>query len=115
VTLVTGIESLAGLKKSRAKKRSSSKSGTDFSSSNLMEFKVSKIEGDEQICSRLREIGLRSGLVLQYLGRAPFQGPLFVQFKNSFWALRYNEAECIHVVGLANSSLVEDLNPQEEK
>gem|GEM_PF-7061084 len=87
MTLLTGIKYTLDLQKREKTKGSITKS----------DYKVLKIEGDEQICSRLREIGLRSGLTVGYLGRAPFNGPIFIQFKNSFWALRQNEAECVHI------------------
>lgn len=50
--------------------------------------------GEALLIERLREIGLYQGLELVYLGRAPFKGPLLIQFDNTSFALRPEEARC---------------------
>lgn len=46
---------------------------------------------------RLHEMGLRAGLQLKVMGRAPFGGPLLLRFNTSFLAVRNEEAQCILV------------------
>ncbi|XGC82382.1 ferrous iron transport protein A [Bdellovibrio bacteriovorus] len=53
--------------------------------------------GDPALRERLTEMGLRIGITLTILGRAPFGGPLLIRFKNSFLALRNEEALCAQV------------------
>ena len=45
----------------------------------------------------LHEMGLRAGLRLKFMGRAPFGGPLLLRFNTSFIAVRNEEAQCILV------------------
>ena len=55
------------------------------------------IAGEHLLRERLHEMGLRAGMKLTILGRAPFGGPLLVRFKTSFLALRNEEAVCAQV------------------
>lgn len=55
------------------------------------------LEGDPLLVERLHEIGFYQGLELRYLGRAPFKGPLLIQFENTCFALRPEEAQCAKV------------------
>ncbi len=47
---------------------------------------------------RLHEMGLKIGMTLMILGKAPFAGPLLIRFKTSFLALRNEEASCVTVI-----------------
>lgn len=58
---------------------------------------ILKIAGEHLLRERLHEMGLRAGMELTILGRAPFGGPLLVRFKTSFLALRNEEAACAQV------------------
>lgn len=53
--------------------------------------------GEPLTIERLHEIGLYQGLELVYLGRAPFRGPVLIQFENTCFALRPEEAQCVLV------------------
>lgn len=67
---------------------------TDSSLQIGQSVEIVNFEGDELYRERLHEIGLRKGLLLTILGRAPFRGPLLVRFQTSFLALRNEEAAC---------------------
>ena len=58
---------------------------------------ILSITGEHLLRERLHEMGLRAGMKLTILGRAPFGGPLLVRFKTSFLALRNEEAVCAQV------------------
>jgi len=58
---------------------------------------ILNIAGEHLLRERLHEMGLRAGMKLTILGRAPFGGPLLVRFKTSFLALRNEEAVCAQV------------------
>lgn len=58
---------------------------------------ITGFTGDTALRERLHEMGLRAGITLTILGRAPFGGPLLVRFKTSFLALRNEEAVCAQV------------------
>ena len=47
---------------------------------------------------RLKEMGLYEGLMLEYLGQAPFGGPLLYRFSGTVVALRVEEARCLQVI-----------------
>lgn len=53
--------------------------------------------GSSMMQERLLEMGLRKGLKLEFLGQAPFGGPILIRFKTSVLALRTEEAECVEV------------------
>ncbi|MBK7963477.1 MAG: ferrous iron transport protein A [Bdellovibrionales bacterium] len=53
--------------------------------------------GDPLICDRLYELGLRPGIMLEFLGRAPFKGPFLFHYRNTVLALRPAEAACVVV------------------
>lgn len=59
--------------------------------------KILNISGEHLLRERLHEMGLRAGLDVTILGRAPFGGPLLVRFNTSFLALRNEEASCAQV------------------
>ncbi len=61
------------------------------------QVEITEFLGTEVVCERLHEMGLRRGMQLQILGRAPFGGPLLVQFQTSVIALRADEAACAKV------------------
>ena len=58
---------------------------------------IKALAGENLVRERLHEMGLRAGMTLTILGRAPFNGPLLVRFQNSFLALRHEEAQCATV------------------
>ncbi|MFS4459801.1 FeoA family protein [Bdellovibrio sp. HCB2-146] len=67
---------------------------TDSSVKTGQSFEITGFDGDELYRERLHEMGLRKGMLLTILGRAPFNGPLLVRFHTSFLALRNEEAAC---------------------
>lgn len=60
-------------------------------------MRLKSITGDEFICERLHELGLRPGLQIEYLGQAPLGGPVLVRFLTTTLALRIEEARCLIV------------------
>ena len=58
---------------------------------------IQSLGGDSVVRERLHEMGLRTGMIITILGRAPFGGPLLVRFNTSFLALRNEEAQCATV------------------
>lgn len=50
--------------------------------------------GDAALIERLKELGLHAGVCLEYLGRAPFRGPLLFRWGVTVLALREEEAMC---------------------
>jgi ferrous iron transport protein A len=58
---------------------------------------IQDFSGDELLRERLHEMGLRKGMIVTIIGRAPFGGPLLVRFNTSFLALRNEEAACATV------------------
>jgi ferrous iron transport protein A len=58
-------------------------------------FTIHAIEGDEVMRERLQEMGLLAGTGIQYLGRAPFGGPLLIRYDVCDLALREEEAKCL--------------------
>ena len=59
---------------------------------------IQSLGGENILRERLHEMGLRTGMLITILGRAPFGGPLLVRFKTSFLALRNEEAQCATVL-----------------
>lgn len=59
---------------------------------------IQSLGGENILRERLHEMGLRAGMMITILGRAPFGGPLLVRFKTSFLALRNEEAQCATVL-----------------
>jgi len=55
---------------------------------------IASLHGEDLLCERLHEMGLRAGMKITILGRAPFGGPLLIRFNTSFLALRHEEALC---------------------
>ncbi len=51
--------------------------------------------GPRLVTDRLQEFGMHSGLMIRYVGRAPFQGPLLYRMGATVVALREEEAQCI--------------------
>ncbi|WP_415061360.1 FeoA family protein [Bdellovibrio sp.] len=58
---------------------------------------ITGFAGENVFRERLHEMGLRVGMTLTILGRAPFGGPLLIRFNTSFLALRNEEAACARV------------------
>jgi len=46
---------------------------------------------------RLFEMGIHQGQKFEYLGTAPFRGPIIIKFGNTVIALRTEEAACLIV------------------
>lgn len=61
---------------------------------------ILEFSGSEQVRERLHEMGLRQGSQIYILGQAPFGGPLLIRFRQSFLALRSEEAQCAIVKSL---------------
>lgn len=61
------------------------------------EFEITGFSGSELMQARLREMGLRAGLLISVIGQAPFGGPLLVQYNSNFLALRLAESSCINI------------------
>lgn len=59
---------------------------------------VQSLCGESILSERLHEMGLRAGMRVTILGKAPFGGPLLIRYKTSFLALRNEEAECATVI-----------------
>lgn len=73
----------------------------DFTDKNAM----AEIIGFESNCAltelmveRLKEMGLYEGLLVDYVGQAPFGGPLMYRFSGTVVALRIEEARCLQVI-----------------
>ncbi|WP_373999638.1 ferrous iron transport protein A [Bdellovibrio bacteriovorus] len=58
---------------------------------------ITGFASDNVFRERLHEMGLRVGMLITILGRAPFGGPLLIRFNTSFLALRNEEAACARV------------------
>jgi len=58
---------------------------------------ITAISGSEPLCQRLSTLGIRPGLEIRIVRRAPFQGPLEVAVRNIHLGLRYEDAACILV------------------
>lgn len=68
---------------------------TSFKSGHVVE--ITGFVGDDVFRERMHEMGLRIGIKVTILGRAPFGGPLLIRFNTSFLALRSEEASCAQV------------------
>lgn len=66
----------------------------DFSVANGKSVEITGFTGDEVYRERLHEMGLRIGIKITVIGRAPFGGPILIRFNTSFLALRNDEAMC---------------------
>lgn len=53
--------------------------------------------GDPLIIERLIEMGLYTGMEVERMGRAPFNGPFLFRFESGSLALREGEAQCVLV------------------
>lgn len=60
-------------------------------------LQVIGFSGDHLIIERLKEMGLHKGLEIEFVGRAPLQGPMIYRFGNTILALRAQEAACIQI------------------
>lgn len=58
-------------------------------------FQISDFDGDAMILERMHEMGLRLGLTMQYIRRAPFGGPFLFQVATTLLALRSEELACL--------------------
>ena len=63
----------------------------------LQTLTIANVTGDSGLTRRLREMGFHTGCEVMILGRAPFNGPYVVQLHDSVLALRWAEAECLHI------------------
>lgn len=70
----------------------------DSSIKNGQSFEISGFQEEPLMRERLHEMGLRKGLMITLIGRAPFGGPLLIRFNTSFLAIRNEEAACIQVI-----------------
>ena len=66
----------------------------DFAVVNGKSVEITGFAGDDVYRERLHEMGLRVGIRITVLGRAPFGGPILIRFNTSFLALRNEEARC---------------------
>ncbi len=55
------------------------------------------VEGEENLCLRLLEMGFTPGESIRYVARALFDDPVAVNLRGTLFALRKGEAECIKV------------------
>lgn len=58
---------------------------------------ILEVKTNEDLQKRLYELGLHLGQTIRIVRRMPLQGPVLIEVNNSILALRYEEAECIHV------------------
>jgi ferrous iron transport protein A len=58
---------------------------------------IKKLEGDEILVARLRELGFIRGESVLVVGRAPFGEPILVEIHGATIALRKEEAKCVHL------------------
>lgn len=58
---------------------------------------IMRIEADPHLAARLKALGVRPGLNLKVIRRAPWGCPLEVAVRNVHLALRREDAEAIHV------------------
>lgn len=68
---------------------------TSFKPGHVVE--ITGFSGGDVFRERMHEMGLRVGIKITILGRAPFGGPLLIRFNTSFLALRSEEASCAQV------------------
>ena len=59
------------------------------------ELEVLSFSGEEEVISRLRELGFREGMQLKIIGRAPFYGPFLIRLGTMTIALREQELQCL--------------------
>lgn len=59
--------------------------------------RIIEVDGDDSIATRIMEMGLIDGEVIQLLGRAPFGDPLEFLTRGYRISLRTNEAQRVHV------------------
>ena len=57
--------------------------------------KIIGFAGESLLTDRLQELGLHHGLTIQFVGRAPFHGPLLFSVGATVIALRDGEAACL--------------------
>lgn len=63
---------------------------------------IVSIEGQDEICARLMEMGLLEGSVVELVHEAPFGGdPVAVRIRGTLIALRRNEANLVRVEGVS--------------
>lgn len=58
-------------------------------------YRLVRLQGPENLVERLRELGLHSGIEVEYAGRAPFSGPQLLRIGPTLIALRTEEAACV--------------------
>lgn len=72
----------------------------DFAKTKEALIEITGFAGESMFCERLHEMGLREGMLIRILGRAPFGGPILIRYNTSFLALRNAEAACALVKGI---------------
>ena len=58
---------------------------------------IVSFSGPNDLVERLQEFGLRIGLEVTYVGRAPFAGPFLFRVGGMVLALRQEEAACTQI------------------
>jgi ferrous iron transport protein B len=69
---------------------------------------ISHIKGDDVVASRIREMGLGPGVVIEIVGRAPLNDPVHIKLRGNSLTLRNNEADHILVDTEAQGADKED-------
>lgn len=59
--------------------------------------KVSRIDGDDEVCQRLLEMGLTPGVELRLIGVAPLGDPLELELRGYRLSLRRSEAAHVQI------------------
>lgn len=63
-------------------------------------FEVTGFCGDSILVERLKELGLFTGLQINFFGKSPFNGPLLFRLGSTVLALRKEEAACLLLVAV---------------
>ncbi len=59
-------------------------------------LEILDFQGDDMVLERMRELGLRTGIHMKFLRRAPFGGPFLFQISTTtLLALRAEELACL--------------------
>ena len=63
---------------------------------------VLEVEGDSDICERLRELGFTPGTEVRFERQAPFGGPLILTLRGYQLALRPKEARRVKIQSISS-------------
>ena len=63
----------------------------------LNSVSILDIKTHEELQKRFYELGLHLGQSIRVVRKIPLRGPVLIELNDSVLALRYEEAECIHV------------------